>query len=191
MREVTGAGEGRAHQSEAWDRHLPSDCFLLFEGVASNLVHEAVPPAGVGSGPAANAADFFHGSLRAKILWSDQKDDAIYEMECVLQHEALHLAVILAAPVRPGQEAPADFDLTFGRVVAMEPRGADHSAVLAINGNQGSAGVEAIAKELREDFSLITIMGGMLLPDKRIGGHGIEIVEIFLPHRPEIEEFSF
>ena len=67
-----------------------------------------------------NAADLFHSSLRAQILSTDEKDNAVHESEGVPQHQLLHLFVVRAAPVRPGQERPSNLDLAL-LVVPVEP----------------------------------------------------------------------
>ena len=59
--------------------------------------------------------------------------------------------------MRSGQERPADFDLTSFFVIAMESRRADDLSSFVINGDQRSAGLEALVKERAEDFRFVTI----------------------------------
>src|ERR1035438_10779603 len=64
----------------------------------------------VGPGSHTDAAYLFHRALRAQIPRTNQQDDATNELESVPQHEVFHFPVGNAAPMRPGQERPADFD---------------------------------------------------------------------------------
>ena len=53
-------------------------------------------------------ADVLHRAARDAILRADPEHDAVNETERVLQHQALELRVVAAAPVGTVEEAPAD-----------------------------------------------------------------------------------
>src|SRR5262249_52884091 len=123
--------------------------------------------------------------VRATVVHADEKDHALDEPERMLEHESLHLAVVAAAPVRPGQERPAALDLAPLRVVAMEPRRSDDPAVSRVARDQGTAGLERLAKEGPKVLLLVAILDGVLLPNERVRSHREEIIEILGSKRPE------
>src|SRR5262249_48686796 len=88
--------------------------------------------------------DLLHRPLGAEVVRPDQEYDAFDEPEGVAEHQPLHLAVVGAAPAGPGQERPADLDLAPRLVVAVEPRGPDGAAVLAVDGDQRAGGAGRI-----------------------------------------------
>src|ERR1700736_685810 len=106
---------------------------------SSDLIDHGVPATAVASPSHTNSAYLFHGPLRAQILWTNEKDNAVHESESVPQHELFHFPVVRAAPVRPGQKRPTDFDLAFLFVVSVESRRPDDLAAFAIHGDQRSA----------------------------------------------------
>jgi|SRR5215471_7260307 len=73
--------------------------------------------------------DLFHGFLRSYIVRSYKKDDVIDKLEGVIQHQALHLAIVNSAPVRTSQKGPADLEFGFGRSVQVIPGSADNPPV--------------------------------------------------------------
>ena len=73
---------------------------------------------------------FFPRPSGAQILWTNQEDNTLHESEGVPQHELFHFLVVEAAPVGPGQERPADFDLALVFVVPVESRRPDDLAAL-------------------------------------------------------------
>src|SRR5262249_34477664 len=95
------------------------------------------------------------------------------------------------APVRPGQERPAYLDLAFRFVVAVESRGPDDAAVLAVDGDQGAPRFHGFAKEDLENLFLVSVIARMLLPNKRISGNRVQVVEILRAKRSEFEEVAF
>ena len=68
----------------------------------------------------------------------DEADDAVDERERVLEHEPLHLTVVVAAPMRSREERPADLDFAARRVIAVEARRPDDAAVAAIKGDESA-----------------------------------------------------
>jgi hypothetical protein len=68
----------------------------------------------------ANSANLFQSPLRSDVLQANKEDGISHEAEGMLQHELLQLSVVSAAPVRSGQEGPADLNLTPALIVAME-----------------------------------------------------------------------
>src|SRR5262245_50000343 len=95
------------------------------ESRSLDTINNPLLASAVQSRPRSNGANFFKSSLGAKVLRPDQKDHPVHEPEGMAQHELLHFLVVGAAPVRPGQERPADLNLTLGFVVAVETRGPD------------------------------------------------------------------
>ena len=55
-----------------------------------------------------NCADLFNGFTRTEIRCPDQKNNMIHESKSVVQHESLHLSVVISTPTRAGKECPAD-----------------------------------------------------------------------------------
>src|SRR5262249_24101332 len=110
--------------------------------------------------------------------------------ERMAEHQPLHFSVVGAAPVRPGQERPADLDLTLLVVVAVESRGPDNADVLAVDGDQRATGFEGFAKEGREILLSVSIFAGMLFPNERVGSHRVEVAEILRAERSEFEEVA-
>lgn len=92
--------------------------------------------------------------------------------------------------MRAREEGPADLDFAVGGIVAVETRRADDFAITAIDGDEGSAGFQSLAEELVKDLILVTIAGGMLLPDQRIGGDRVEFAIIVRAKRAELDEFA-
>src|ERR1035437_4637017 len=106
----------------------------------------------------------------------------------MVQHETFEFPVTGAAPVRPGKERPADLDLTPLLVVAVVPRGSDDSVVFAVNDGQRALGIQGISEEALENRFLVSILAGVLFPNERICGDGIQVSKIFLAERSEFEE---
>ena len=80
-------------------------------------------------------------------------------LEGVFQHEALHLAVVLAAPIATTEEGPANFDHPLGSVEAMVPRGSDQLSGRTLDGNQRATRIQGVSQELSEDGFLVTVRG--------------------------------
>jgi hypothetical protein len=93
--------------------------------------------------------------------------------------------------VGPRQKRPADLDRAFFFVVSVKSRRSDDLAVLAINGEQRSTGLQGVAKKALENLFLVTIVAGMLFPDERIRSYGVEVMKILCSKRPQLEEFAF
>jgi hypothetical protein len=165
--------------------------FLGGEHRGSDFVHVTLSTAGVHPCSRANTADLFYAPLGADVLHADAEDDAIDKTERVLQHEALHLAVVPATPMGAGQERPPDLDLALFFVIAVEPRRSDNPLRRKISGDQGSAGRHGLLKKRAEDFFFVAIPDRMLLPHERVGSHLIEIIEVLGAKRPEFDEFAF
>ena len=65
------------------------------------------------------APNLLHGSLGTAIVWTDDEDNAFYQLESMLNHKPLHLAVVSPTPVGSGQERPADLNDATLRIVAV------------------------------------------------------------------------
>ena len=74
--------------------------------------------------------------------------------------------------------------------MVVKARGADDASVVAIDGDERSTGIKGLLKELPEDIFLATVFGGMLLPDQRVGGDGIELAKVFRPQRPQLKQLA-
>src|SRR5439155_24175766 len=136
----------------------------LRENLGSNLIQKTITAVGVQPRPYTSCADLFHSSLGAQVLGTNNKDNTFYESERMPEHELLHLSVEGAAPVRPSQERPTDFDLAILRVVAVEARRPDDPAVFAIDGHKRSTAFQGLAKKYLEHLFLISIVVRMLFP---------------------------
>src|SRR5262249_38226539 len=122
------------------------------ESGSLDTIEEALSATPLAPPSGADPADFFHGPLGAAAVGADKEDNGANEPEGVTEHESLHLAVVGAAPVGPGQERPADLDLPLPFVVAVEARGADDAAVLAVDGDQRATGFQSFAEKGLEDL---------------------------------------
>src|SRR5262249_18956938 len=132
------------------------------------LVDEPLAPSRVGRRAGPHAADLLDGPLRAPVLWPDDEDHPIHPLKRVLQHEALHLAVLAAAPEGAREKAPTDLeDATLG-VVAVVARRADDAAGRPLDRHERAAGVEGVLEELPERRFLTAVRFRMLLPDEGI-----------------------
>ena len=112
---------GAATIGSGQDATPPRRGRFLLETRRGDLVNEVVIATRVvAPGSHSNAAYLLHGLLRTEIPCSHNEDDALHELEGVAKHELLHFPVVGAAPVRPGQKSPADFDLALFGVVGVE-----------------------------------------------------------------------
>ena len=73
----------------------------------------------------------------------------------------------------------------------MKSRRPDDLAVSGINGDEGSAGFHRLAKKGLENVFSVTISGGMLFPDERVGSDSVKVPKILRPQRPEFEQIAF
>ncbi len=121
---------------------------------------------------------------------ADNEDDAVHVPKGVPQHEPFHLPVVAPAPVGPGQERPADLDLALRLIVAVKARGADDAPVLAVDGNERATRFQGLAEKDPEHRFLVAIIAGMLLPEERIRGHGIEVRIVFCSEWPKLEQVA-
>src|SRR5262245_48264864 len=100
-------------------------------------IHRSIAAGGVRLHVHSLASDLLDGALGTVVLEADEEENAIHPLKGMLQHQALHLAVVLSAPVSARQKCPTDFDLAFHIVVAMKSRRADHTSAASIQGNEG------------------------------------------------------
>jgi len=126
----------------------------------------------------AYAADFLDGPLRAQVSRANKEDDVVDEFESVRQHQSLHLTIVNAAPVRPGQESPTDLDLASFEIVAMKSRRTDDAIVFAVNRGQRATRLQRFIKKFPEDVRFVSIRIWMLLPDQRVGRDFVQRIEI-------------
>jgi len=183
---------GAATIGSGQDATPPRRGRFLLETRRRDLVNEIVVATRlVAPGSHAHAAYFFHRPLRAQVPRTNHQDDATHELEGVPQHEALHFPVVHAAPVRPGQKRPADFDLAFSLVVSAESRRPDDPAVLRIHNQERTAGFHPTAEELPEHRLLIAVAGRVLLPNERIRSYRVKVVKILRSKRLEFHKRTF
>ena len=108
----------------------------------------------------------------------------------MLQHQPLHLAVVDAAPVEPGEERPPNLDLGLRLIVAVKPRRSDDQAVGAIDDDERAAAGERLVEEGAEDLELVAVAGRVLFPDQRIGGDRVERLPVVGPQRAQLEALA-
>src|ERR1041385_5624306 len=96
-------------------------------------------------------ADLLDRAAGAAVLRADDEEDAIDPGKGVEEHEALHLAVVGPAPVRPGEERPPDLDLPLRGIVAKVARGADYRAALPLDRDQSTSRRERAVEEAADD----------------------------------------
>jgi hypothetical protein len=60
-----------------------------------------------------------------------------------------------------------------------------------VDGDQGAARFQGLAKILLEDFFPVAILGRVLLPNQRIASHRVEFLKILQPNRPEFKQVAF
>src|SRR5215471_16810739 len=68
-----------------------------------------------------NPTDFLHSSTRSEIRCSHPKNNMIDKRKGVVQHESLHLSVVVATPIGAGEERPADLKFVWLRSVPEVP----------------------------------------------------------------------
>src|SRR5262245_46724397 len=124
------------------------------------------------------------------VLWPNEKHYILHKLKSMFQHQPFHLAVVNAAPVRPGQETPANFHLALQAIIAMKPGRSNHLAILQITGTQRSSGVHRLPKKRPKHLRLIAITVRMLLPKQRITSHSIQLSIILNPQRPKLQQLS-
>src|SRR5262249_13738418 len=117
-----------------------------------------------------------------------EENDAVHEAEGVAQHQLLQLAVVNASPVRTGQKRPPDFDLAALAIVTVVARRSDDAAGRAVEDGKRPAGFQRLAKEGLEDVLGEEVPELMVLPDRRVGGNGVQRVEVVRSKRPEFHE---
>jgi len=154
------------------------------------VINIAVSATRIGPRSHSYPSDLLDGSLRAQVLWANQKDHGVHESEGMLHHEPLDLSVVPAAPVGPRQERPPDLDLALFLAVPMKAGRPNPSPCLSINGNQGTTGGQGLAKELPETGFFMAILDGMLFPNERIGRDGIEVIKVIGANRPEFDKLA-
>src|ERR1051325_81287 len=135
-----------------------------------------------------HAANLFHRPLGTPVPRTDEEHDRVDEAEGVAKHQTLELAVVAATPVRSRQKRPADLDLAARLVIAEVARRSDDAAGGAIDHREGAARLHRALKEALEDLFLVSIRLRMQLPDARVGGDGIELIEVAGPQWPELEQ---
>src|SRR5690349_604030 len=96
-------------------------CSLCIER-RRDLIHHAFAPERIGLRANEYAANLLHGPPGAAVVRTDDEIHALHRLEGMLQHEALHLTVVSTAPMRAGQERPADFNFALHRIPAVETR---------------------------------------------------------------------
>lgn len=83
------------------------------------LVYQPCLPARIRCGASPHGTNFLNGPLRTTIVWTDDKDYTLHRLERMLEHEALHLAIVATAPVGAGKKGPADLNDAAFRVAAV------------------------------------------------------------------------
>src|SRR5688500_13482455 len=87
-----------------------------------DLVDDALAAVSIHSRSDGNAANLLDCPPRAVVVWSDEKDHAVYEAEGMLQHESLQGAILLPGRVRSRQDRRNDFDFVRRGIVRVVSR---------------------------------------------------------------------
>src|SRR5882757_5373918 len=135
-----------------------------------------------------DAAELFHRLARAPVMDADLEGDAIHVLKCMIEHQCLQGSIVVASPPAAGNEGIADADLTLSFLMVAVPRAADQLAIGVINDPKGTAGCHGTIEKILKDRALIAITAGMLLPDQRIGRHGIQNLEIAGLERLDLDQ---
>jgi hypothetical protein len=69
----------------------------------------------------------------------------------------------------------------------MKTRRADDTTLAAVDRDKRASGSEVLPEEIPKELLPLALRYRMQLPDQRIRGHPIEIVEIGLAKRPQLE----
>src|SRR5258708_6202486 len=125
-----------------------------------------------------DAAELLHRLARAPIADPDLEGHPIDEFEGVIQHEGLQRQIVMTSPPAAGDEGVADFDLALGFIMIAVPGTANQLAVLVVDHPKGAARFHRALEKIFEHRTLIAIAAGVLFPDQRIRGHGIQALEV-------------
>ena len=164
------------------------DALALGELRRRDPENDILPPVRLGSRADADAADLLDRRLRPHVVRPDHEDDAVHEPERVGEHQPLHFPVVGPTPVRPGQERPADLDLA---PCPSYPWNRDEPMTRPSCGRRRRTPPDARAsRKRREDVGLVPVAVGMLFPDERVGGDGVEGVEVRRPQGTEFDQLA-
>src|SRR5215510_1372884 len=113
-----------------------------------------------------NSTDLFHGLLRSNVVNADEKNNPFDKLERVIQHQALHLAVVDSTPMGAGQKCPTDLKLALIRPIPIVAGRADNLGCLSIHCCQGTTGLQRLLKILSKALLLVPIACGMNFPNE-------------------------
>src|SRR5689334_17265686 len=148
--------------------------WAMSEGRLREHVNHSLPTLCVGGNAEILGADLLNRPPRPTILRPNDEEDLIDRLESVFQHQALHLAVVSAAPIRTSQKRPANLYYALYSVEALETRRSNDLPRRTVDGHQRATRIEGVSKELPEDIFFVTVRLWMLLPDERIRRDGEE-----------------
>jgi hypothetical protein len=129
--------------------------------------------------------------LRAIVPGIYEKDDSIDITECVLEHQPLHLAIVMPTPMRPGEKGPADFDLAGRLIIAVKARRSDDPSGRGFRREQSSPRVQRLLEEGVEAIGIGPSLVRVLLPDRWVGGNREELIVVGWRQRAEGHERTF
>src|ERR1700722_1029389 len=118
-------------------------------------------------------AELFHRLARTQVVAPDLKNDPIDKLEGVIEHQLFERTVVAVRPTSAHDEGVAHRHLALAFVEIVITRTADQLAIDIIDDAQGTAGLHATFEVAGEYLALVAILGRMLFPDERIGGHGV------------------
>src|SRR5438876_9071179 len=162
----------------------------LSEGCLREHVDHALPTLRVGGNAEIHGADLLNRTARAAILWPNDEENLVDGLEGVLEHQALHLAVVPAAPIATSEKRPANLDPALCGVEDVVTRRSNDLPGSMVDGHQRAPRIQGIGKELPEDVFLVTIRVRVLLPDERIGRNGKQRGPVVFAQRPQLEELT-
>src|ERR1700746_3826429 len=132
------------------------------------LVHNALLAVTIWSHAHIYRPDLLHGAPRATIIRPDDEHHPLHALERMLEHQALHFAVVCATPASTRQEAPPNFKDASLSIEIMIARGADDLATRPLNGQEGAARIQCLGEELAKHVLFITIRVRVLRPNEWI-----------------------
>src|SRR4029077_14787008 len=132
------------------------------------LVHNALLAVTIWSHAHVHRPDLLHRAPRATIVRPDDEHYPLHSLERMLEHQALHLAVVCATPASTSEEAPPDLKDALLSIEIMIARGADDLATRPLNGQERAARIQCLGEELAKHVLFITIRVRVLRPDKWI-----------------------
>jgi hypothetical protein len=125
------------------------------------------------------------------VRWVYEEDYPADIAERMLEHEPLHLAIVLPTPMRPSEKGPADLDLIGRLIIGAKARRSYHLTGRGFHRKQRSPGVQRLPEEGVEASGLGATLVRMLLPDQWVGSNREELIVIGWGQRAKGHQRTF